>query len=152
MKSNTLNSSIFRIAAILTAVIIATFGSSAVAQNAYTMRITFDGYNRVGANVLTNFPALVVFTNNVGGSSFSFSSQPFADQQNAYDLRFYDEANNLLDYEIDTYTPGVELWAWVKVLKIKPDGSTFIRAVWGDPDDAEQQPSTANGAVWSENY
>jgi len=123
--------------------------ATTLANAQYEMRVTFDGYT--GSETLSDFPALVVFTNNVGNSGFNFATHGFADP-NAYDLRFYDAANNELDYEIDTYTPGALLLAWVKVPHIEPvqpGPASFINARWGDINNT-QQPYTTNGAVWVE--
>jgi len=125
----------------------AVFAPGAHAQ--HRMRIAFPGYNS-GGEVLANFPALVVFTNNVGGTGFSFQHTQFL-RADAYDLRFYNESGAPLDYEIDTLDAD-RLLAWVKVPQLKPDGTSFIRAAWGDPAHNYQLPCTTNGAVWSDGF
>jgi hypothetical protein len=67
----------------------------------WEMMITFEGYTR--SETLTNFPALVVFTNGMSGGTFQYSQ--FA-STNGYDLRFADstEATNL-NYEIEKWDP-----------------------------------------------
>ncbi|MCL1909781.1 MAG: PKD domain-containing protein, partial [Kiritimatiellaeota bacterium] len=120
-----------------------------VSSQASQMRIQFTGYDeaiRPGAATLTDFPALVVFTNNINNTVFTFENAPFADPPEL-DLQFFDENITPLDYEIDTYVPGVKLAAWVKVPELKPDGLTWIRAVWGDTGGA-YNPS----AVWDDEY
>jgi len=110
------------------------------------MRISFPGYDRPGAETLHNFPALVVLTNNVGGTSFKMNTFT----NDGYDLRFKSKDGTPLDYEIDTYEPGERLLAWVKVPELEPDGSTFITASWGDPQDFGQLDCTTNGSVWAD--
>ena len=112
------------------------------------MRVTFTGYDRPGAETLHNFPALVVFTNNVGGSSFTFQTHPFA---NGNDLRFYGESGAPLEHEIDTHAPGAELLAWVKIPELKPDGTTVLYAVWGDSETA-QTLSPGGERVWADGF
>jgi len=120
----------------------------APAQGAHMMRVTMTGYDRQDAEILTNFPALVVFTNNVGGSAFTFQTHPFI---NGNDLRFYSESGAPLDYEIDTFTPGVELLAWVKIPELKPDGTTVLYAVWGDSETAQTLPADGK-RVWAGDF
>ena len=122
---------------------------SANAQSAWQMSVSFPGYAG-RAETLHNFPALVAFTPNVGNSGFDFKAHAFADPD-GYDLRFTDKSGNPLEYEIDTHEPGVELLAWVKLLELEPDGSTFVIASWGDPG-AKQLPCTTNGAVWADGF
>ena len=125
---------------------------TANAQNTANIRIEFSGYTGAGiTETLYNFPALVKLSNGIGGSTFSFGGFPFADP-NGYDLRFYDEENNLLDHEIDLWDTSDTSYIWVKVPEIKPDGSSFITAAWGDVNNTEQLPCTTNGAVWADGY
>ena len=120
------------------------------AQSASQMRISFSGYTE-RSETLVNYPALVKFADGVGGSSFSFSANPFVDAD-GYDLRFYDAGGAMLDYEIDTWDTGAECAVWVKVPEIKPDGSSLIYATWGDINDAAQLDCTTNGAVWADGF
>ncbi len=132
---------------ICVSLMLAAFASNA--QNAFQMRIAFPGYaGRL--ETLENFPARVSFTNNIGGSSFTFAQHPFAHPQ-GYDLRFFDANNTPLDYEIDTFDPPNAVHVWVKVPEVNPDGSTHIRAVWGVPSFG-QLPCTTNGAVWADGF
>ena len=109
------------------------------------MRIAFTGYTG-RTEALRNFPVLVEFSDNVGGSDFTFNSMPFADPD-AFDLRFQDESGLALDYEIDTYIPDERLLVWVKVPLLQPYGTSFITATWGD-SSAASSPDSAG--VWSE--
>ena len=111
------------------------------------MMLTFTGYtNRTGA--LTDFPVLVVFSNGVGQSSFDFTQHPFA-SPNGYDLRFFDSANNPLDYEIESWDTSSACYVWVKVPNLPNDGTGSIKAKWGDVSQSSQLPCTTNGATWT---
>ena len=112
----------------------------------YRMPIGFPGYtNRT--EVLTNFPALVVLSNNVGGSGFSYATAVSA---GGYDLRFRDAADTTnLNYEIESWNTNGASYVWVQLPTLASDGSTSIWAKWGDGLDAAQQPCTTNGATWS---
>ena len=118
--------------------------SLALAQ--YNMSIMFGGYaGRTGP--LTNFPALVIFSNNVGGSGFSFSNTPFL-SPNGYDLRFQDATGSNLNYEIETWNTNRASFVWVQVPTLSPDGSSYIMATWGDVAASSQLPCTTNGSTW----
>ena len=94
------------------------------------MKVTFSGYtNRTAA--LSNFPVLVVISNNVGNCAFDFAQTPFV-SPSGYDLRFKDAANNALNYEIESWDVNSACYVWVKVPTIPVDGSGFITAQWGD--------------------
>ena len=121
----------------------------APAQGGNRMVISFPGYDN-NVETLRDFPALVVFTNHTGGSAFTFQAHGFADPD-GYDLRFTDADGAPLAYEIDTHEQDAALLAWVKIPALKPDGSTFIIASWGDPGNG-QLPCTTNGAVWSGDF
>lgn len=72
------------------------------AADVYKMKIQFSGYSG-RTEPLTNFPALVVFSNGVGNTDFSFTKYPFA-SSNGFDLRFYaGSATNALNYEIEQW-------------------------------------------------
>jgi hypothetical protein len=128
-------------------------GVSAAGGGEWKMKITFGGYsNRI--ETLTNFPALVVFSNGMtsAGTAFNFADQPFA-KTNGYDLRFWsgDEATELA-YEIERWTNSAALnaFVWVRVPAIT--GSTdFIWAKWGEAAKG-QQAYTTNGAAWDTNF
>ena len=64
----------------------------------YSMTVTFPGYNN-RTETLTNFPALVTLSNNVGMSGFNYTnfSSPYG-----YDLRFADVFRSKLNYEIES--------------------------------------------------
>ena len=119
----------------------------------YQMPITFGGYtNR--SEALTNFPVLVVFSNGVGSSGFSFSSHPFV-TTNGYDLRFYTNATDTgsgLDYEIESWNTNAASYVWVRVPLIPTNGTGSIIAKWGDTAASNQLACTTNGAVWTNGF
>lgn len=117
--------------------------------NGSKMKITLAGYtNRTEA--LLNFPVLVAFSNNVGGSGFSFAHTPFATATGC-DLRFVTNAADTgysLNYEIDTWNTNSTCYVWVQVPRLPGDGSGAIWAEWGDPAVTNRLPCTTNGATW----
>ena len=117
----------------------------------YRMPITFAGYtNRT--EVLTNFPALVVLSNNVGGSGFDFAAQPFL-STNGWDLRMRDVADTTdLNYEIEVWNTNGPCYVWVQVPAMTGDGSGSILVKWGDAAFSSQLACTTNGAVWADEY
>ena len=118
-----------------------------------SMPITFSGYtNRT--EVLTNFPVLVVFSNEVGSSGFSFSNHPFV-TTNGYDLRFYTNTTDTgsgLNYEIESWNTNAASYVWVQVPLIPTNGMGLIYARWGDPAASNQLACTTNGAVWMNDF
>ena len=96
----------------------------------HKMRVIFSGYNAPErSESLYDFPALIKFENGIGGSGFNFESMPF-ESEHALDLRFHDENEMELPYEIDTYIKDSLLLVWVKVPEIRPDGGSYIIASW----------------------
>jgi hypothetical protein len=116
----------------------------------YQMKITFGGYtNR--SEVLTNFPVLVVLSNNINNSGFHY----FATATNGYDLRFATNSTptpNSLNYEIESWNTNSASYVWVQVPTIPGDGSGAIWAKWGDPSASSQLPCITNGATWANGY
>lgn len=115
------------------------------------MKITLAGYtNRT--EVLTNFPVLVVLSNNVGNSGFNYSSFLSA---SGYDLRFGTDATpptTGLNYEIESWNPGGASYVWVQVPTIPTNGTGAIWANWGNASASGQLPCTTNGATWINQY
>ena len=114
------------------------------------MLITFGGYtNRT--TTLTNFPVLVVFSNNVGNSQFSYASFLSA---HGYDLRFGTNEidTDCLNYEIEAWNPNGASYVWVQVPILPANGAGSIWARWGNPADSNQLACTTNGATWSEGF
>ncbi|MEI6167985.1 MAG: DUF2341 domain-containing protein [bacterium] len=125
-----------------------------VQQYSYSMPITFRGYtNRT--ETLTNFPVLVVLSNNVNGSGFSFTN--FV-SPNGWDLRFLstgDLTNTAyLNYEIERWNTndGQASYVWVQAPTIPSNGTGVIWARWGDPANSSQLACTTNGAVWTNGF
>lgn len=99
--------------------------------------IDFNGYSK--SLVLTNFPALVRFTADQLGTS--------ADG-NGYDLRFTDDGDAPLDFEVQTWNATDGWIAWVKVPTLT--ATTRIWA-WSGHDPLSSAPSyyVRKGAVWT---
>ena len=114
----------------------------------YTMQITFGGYT--ANETLTNFPALIVFANNMGGSDFQYSQVA---STNGWDLRFAANSNetSLLNYEIERWNPSGSSYVWVQVPALTNNIS--IWAFWGNTTNTSAPATyTTNGATWSNNF
>jgi hypothetical protein len=110
------------------------------------MQIVFGGYTPPGgAATLTNFPALVIFSNTIP----RFRYADF--RAGGSDLRFSDSNRiNKLNYEIESWDTNGNSYVWVQVPRLV-DSNTFIWAHWNNP--AANPPSyTTNGATWTEGY
>ena len=109
----------------------------------YSLPVTFSGYTKT--ETLTNFPALVKFTNSISGFAYSqFAST------NGYDLRFTNSAGTTeLNYEIESWNTNGESCVWVQVPLLT--NGAFVTAYWGDATKT-QQPYTTNGATWANGY
>jgi hypothetical protein len=113
----------------------------------FKMPVSFNGYTR--SESLTNFPVMVIFSNNVGGSGFNYGQMASPD---GCDLRFTtsDEATNV-NYEIERWTTNGVSIVWVQVPLLTNNAS--IRASWGDPDLASAPATcTTNGATWDSSF
>ena len=107
---------------------------------AHQMPITFRGYTR--AETLTNFPALVTFTNYNGFLSSS-----------GYDLRFWTNSaatGTPLNYEIESWNVSTTSFVWVQVPLLT--SNTTIYATWGNAAYSAQASYTTNGSTWSDGY
>ena len=119
------------------------------ATGPFKMQIQFSGYNR--GETLTNFPALVVFSNGMGGTSFTFTNYQFL-SANGYDLRFTDSTQSTnLNYEIEAWTNsyipgGIRVGAGAAL-----SSGCYIWAAWGNSSNTNQLPCTTNGAMWPTN-
>ncbi len=110
----------------------------------YRMEVRFSGYDK--SDVLTNFPALIVFDEQIHG----FEYDQFA-STSGMDVRFYDlSTSNLLSHEIDTWNTNGKSCVWVKIPALSKD--TRIMARWGAATDNFAPAFTTNGSVWSEGY
>lgn len=106
--------------------------SVATAQAGH-LAITFPGYDR--DETLTNFPALVVFKNEVNGFSYGGFASPLG-----YDLRFSNITENVeLDYEIESWDTNGSSYVWVKVPQFT--SNCVVHAYWGRP--ARNSPPAA---------
>ena len=112
------------------------------------MKITFPGYTNPEGEILTNFPALVTFSTNITGFSYS----GFTLQNNAGDLRFVDSSETfMLNYEIEKWDIDGESHIWVQIPQLV-DSNTYIWAYWGNNAVADVPAYTTNGAAWDSNY
>ena len=103
-----------------------------------SMNIDFTGYSRT--ETLSNFPAVVVFSNGVinGFTYDQFSSD------SAGDLRFTENGSSL-NHEIDYWDTNGTSYVWVQVPALT--SNTIIRASWGG--DTNPPVYTTNGATWA---
>lgn len=83
------------------------------------VRITMPGY--VSEAVETNFPMLVKLTR---GNPKTFD--PAACGEGGSELRFFDEAGNLLPHDIDEWNPNGESLVWVLVPELKAGASVVM--------------------------
>jgi len=111
------------------------------------MKISFTNYNRT--ETLSNFPALVIFSNNMAGSGFDFRKFRSA---NGYDLRFWNDLKTTnLNYEIDNWSTGSSSYVWVQIPKFT--NNSYIWATWGGSLVQTNRPAyTTNGATWQQGY
>ena len=113
----------------------------------YKAQITFSGYSQ--SEVLTNFPALVVFATNAM-TNFSYNQVV---STNGYDVAFYDNSvpPHRLNHEVDKWDPTTNSLLWVQVPVLT--SGTIIWAYWGNAA-AALAPAiyTTNGAAWSSDY
>jgi len=115
-------------------------------------KITLGGYTG-RTETLTNFPVLVVLSNNVGRSGFTFNDFVTT---NGTDLRFVTSLadTNNLNYEIESWNTGAgqASYVWVQVPTIPADGSGSFWMKWGDVTDSNRLACTTNGATWDANF
>jgi len=107
------------------------------------MSVSFDGYTR--AEPLTNFPALVIFSTNIPGFSYS----QFLSATND-DLRFTDGSEtNELNHEIETWDTNGFSYVWVQVPVLT--NHARIWAFWGR-ESQSAPPCRTNGATWDSTF
>ena len=143
---------------VLTA-LLALFTALPAQAAAYThkMRIQFTGYT--GSEPLTNFPALLIFTNGMTNVIYSDGTTTFDYAQfasaNGWDLRFAaSNETTALNYEIEKWNTGGSSYVWVQV-PILADSNTCIWAYWGNTNySVTNAPATytTNGATWDSSY
>lgn len=111
----------------------------------YAMKITFAEYDK--AEVMTNFPALVVFSEALTG----FEYDTFA-SATAGDLRFANSnGTKELYYEIEEWDTASDSHVWVNVPTISGT-NTYIWALWQNTSSTTPPPYTTNGATWNAGY
>lgn len=109
----------------------------------YRLRVQFSGYGK--PETLTNFPALVIFSE--GSNGFSYSQ---CTANNGGDLRFANSNETaMLNHEIEKWDQSGSSYAWVQVPALVSNG--WVWAYWGGSDTNLAAYST-NGATWSQNY
>jgi len=113
-----------------------------------SMRITFDGY--AGGETLTNFPALVLLSENLPG----FQYNQFTSGQ-GYDLRFTDDSRSrFFNHEIEYWDKNGTSAVWVQVPELS-GSNTVIWALWRNKDAlVSTLPADCmlDGSTWSEGY
>ena len=95
---------------------------------------------------LQNFPLLVRLGTNYHPD---FSSSSFADSATGGDLRFFDEKNRPLDYEVERWDPTGESIIWVQTQELGTSSRFFAR--WGNDQNATSptpSPWTGYEGVW----
>ncbi len=111
------------------------------------MKIGFAGYS--GAGILSNFPVLVLFSNNTADSSFSYDD--FAYSSGA-DLRFTGlDGVTPLSFDVESWDTGGVSVVRVKVPQIS-GSNDCIWAYWGNPLCTGLSESASAGAAWGEEY
>jgi alpha-galactosidase len=118
-----------------------------VVKPQYTMNIAFPGYTN--AEVLTNFPVLVVLGANLTANGFSYSQLA---SSNGWDLMFMNSAGmQPLNYEIEKWNTNGNSYVWVQVPLLT--SNTSIQVYWGDTNlTSAPAASTTNGSVWANGY
>ncbi|MFC1463082.1 DUF2341 domain-containing protein, partial [Verrucomicrobiota bacterium] len=108
------------------------------------MKITFAGYDL--STPLTNFPALVMFSNN---AALKIDYNDF--KPDGTDLRFLSgDETQVLSYEIEDWNTQGESPVWVNVPLIS-SSNDCIWAYWGNKD-ADVPGYTTNGSTWNADY
>lgn len=109
------------------------------------MKITFTGYNK--QEILTNFPALVVFKQDSSGFLYSGVASPAGG-----DIRFANSNEMVfLNHEIEYWNISGNSYAWVQV-PLLVNSNTYIWAYWGNAAETNPPPCTTNGAVWTAGF
>lgn len=104
----------------------------------YSFTITFPGYT--SSETLSDFPVLIRLS--AERNAFRYSKC----KVDGGDLRFSDEAGNLIPCEVDTWNPDGESLVWVRVPSLS--STTKIKAYYGCDNPATMNPKD----VWSNGY
>ena len=106
----------------------------------YRMNFTIDS-SKVD-ETLFNFPVLVM----LDSSNYNFSRA----QSDGADIRFFDNSNNLLSYEIEDWdNSSEEAYVWVKLTSISSSNDTKFYMIFGNDIVSTAEDSAS---VWSNNY
>jgi len=110
----------------------------------YKAQIQFSGYNK--AETLTNFPALVVLSNNCF-SGFAYSQ--FKSGSN--DLAFTADAAGTtnLNYQIETWNPSGLSYVWVQVPALTSNSTI---TAWWSGSVPTAPACTTNGSTWTNGF
>lgn len=92
------------------------------AGGAMSARITFTGY--VGADTLTDFPALIKLPGGVPGFAYADAAADGAD------IYFTDAAGNRIPHEVDTWNASGDSFVWVRVPTLA-DATSYVTLHWG---------------------
>ena len=110
------------------------------------VQINFSGYT--ASETLTNFPALIVLNNGIGGGTFQYSQ--FASSSGG-DLRFSaSDGTTELNYEIESWNTNGNSYVWVQVPALS--SNSYIWAYWGNTSATNPPSYTTSGATWSNGF
>ncbi len=109
----------------------------------YRIKITFSGYS--GTETLSNFPVLVRLGKGIQGFDYSLF-----DYAEGTDLRFSDDEEHELAYEIDSWNTNGLSYAWVRVRKMR-NPQSYIYAFMGKTGVSTPYYTT-DGSVWTNGY
>jgi len=110
------------------------------------MKIAFPGYQK--AELLTDFPALVVLGPALATNGFSYSQTA---SPNGWDLLFMNaDRTQVLSHEIEKWNTNGDSFIWVQVPQVV--SNTYIWAFWGSTNVSGPAQNTTNGSVWGHGY
>ncbi len=113
------------------------------AQAAYSADVTFDGY--AGAEVLTNFPALV----RISETEIDHFAYAQCASDRGLDLRFTLKGSSAaLSHEVEQWSTAGTSYVWVQIPGLT--NNTTITAYWGNPSvlSGDAPEWLAHGAAW----
>ncbi|MDA3923092.1 MAG: DUF2341 domain-containing protein [Kiritimatiellae bacterium] len=110
------------------------------------LSIKFAGYD--GSETLTNFPAMVVFTNNLAGH---FRYADMGSPADAGDLRFTAGDGTELFYDIEKWDTNGTSTVWVRLPELSIDNNR-IYAHWRNSSEIDPPVYTENGMTWANGY
>ena len=108
---------------------------------AFFKRRHFSGYT--GASEISDFPVYLELNDSLSGFSYEQFASPFG-----YDLRFVSNTTNEeIEYEIVKWDPAGQSSFWLKLPEL--NGSTSIKALWGNQNALVQPGYSKDGRIWS---